>query len=234
VYTSDLAGQTPCYTTTPLELATSTTLNINQRDVATLTPVTSGPVPTMLQKRQSLQAVHVISTHLFTLRYNLVPAKKASLSQGAKAGIAVGATIGGLLIIGLLTFFFSRMMRRRRERRAAAAAAAFAANSGIASPMTGYSTHPASTFHGQVGMNGHAGRFVPQGMHPSMSNQTTKPSSRNGASPPPLNATPMELPAAEPVAQPTAPPPEARAGFQGGAGPLEQHPFYSPTGGNLT
>lgn len=196
--------------------------------------VSSGPVPTTIRKRQSLEAVHVISTHLFTLKYNLAPTKKASLSQGAKAGIAVGVTIGGLLIISLLIFFFSRVMRRRRERRAAAASTAFAASSGIASPMTGYSTHPASTLHGQTGTNSHAGRSVTQDqMLPSTSKQATKPSSPIGMPRPPLNATPMELPADEPVPQPTAPLPKATAGIPNKGGPLEQHPLYSPSGGNF-
>lgn len=44
----------------------------------------------------------------------------SSLSGGAKAGIAVGSIIGGLLVLGVLAFLFRRAYRRRVDRAAAA------------------------------------------------------------------------------------------------------------------
>lgn len=44
----------------------------------------------------------------------------SGLSGGAKAGIAVGSIIGGLLVLGVLAFLFRRAYRRRVDQAAAA------------------------------------------------------------------------------------------------------------------
>ena len=236
MYTSDLAGQTPCYTTTPLNLATSTTLNINRRDVATSISISFNSEPTTLIKRESLPTVKVISTHLFTLKYNLATAQKSALSTGAKVGIAIGTVIGGLLILGLLSFFLARMMRRRRERRAAAAGAAFAANSGITSPMTAYSTYAASIFNGQTGMNGqYAGSLPPDRTRSPIADLRRLSSPLPPAAAPATSTAPTELssttdPATPP---PLSPPSVVKAGSSNREDSLERHPMYSPTGGNF-
>lgn len=43
----------------------------------------------------------------------------SGLSGGAKAGIAVGSVIGGLLVLGILAFLFRRACRRRADQAAA-------------------------------------------------------------------------------------------------------------------
>ena len=197
--------------------------------------MTSGSEPTMLAKRQSLPAVKVISTHLFTLKYSLATKQKTSLSAGTIAGIAVGAAVAGLVIIGLLVFFFSRMTRRRRERRAAAAGAAFAASSGVASPMTQYSTHaPPSIFHGQTGMSSQYARSIPPDRTRSPISGPSSPSAPMTASPA-LHIAPMELPSTTETRAPPlpAPPPIPKSGSANRADSLERHPAYSPTGGNF-
>lgn len=217
-----------------MELATSTTLNINQRDIATHTPVSSGPVPTTLAKRQSLQ-VHVITTHLFTLKYPLVPGKKSSLSKGAKVGIGIGCGVVGLILIGLTIFWISKMMRARRERRAAAAGAAFAA-SGIASPMTGYSTQAPSMYGGRTGATSAYARSVapdrarspisPMPIHPMQMQSGGMTAS------PATQVAPMELPSEMPgrPSPPLPSPPNNLGGSANRDDSLSRHPN---SGGNF-
>lgn len=93
VYTSALAGETPCYVTTSSAV---------QYPNATL--AASGA------------SVSMISTEVFTLRYALTPQEQSALSLGAKVGIAVGAAGGGALALLALAVF---IRKRRAQKRAA-------------------------------------------------------------------------------------------------------------------
>lgn len=161
-------------------------------------------------------AVSVISTHLFTLKYNLEP-PPASLSPGAKAGIGVGAGVGSLLILAIISFFVIKARRRRRERQAAAVAAAF--ESGMMSPAVAPSTYAASTFSHQP---------------PPMANPSTIP---------PRNVTLQEMEATSPWVESKAtysPTTESHIAHSPtyeshiAHSPIfESHAAYSPTGGKF-
>lgn len=187
----------------------TTTLNINARALALSTPTPPSIVGKTIKPRApAVPAVSVITTHLFTYKYDLAPQKVKPLSTGAIAGIVVGAGVGGIMIIGLLAGFIFRLRQKRREQRAMAAGSAFASR--ITSPVTGggISTHPASVYS-------HATHQSP----PPMGGMPYMPSSRVGtnnmAGNPPLasNVTPQELP--------------------GVNVPFEQHPGFSPSGGRF-
>ena len=95
VYTSALAGETPCYTTSsiPAQLAN-----------ATLTA--------------SGASASIISTEVFTLRYALTQQQQHSaLSLGAKIGIAVGAAGGGALALLALAIFIRKRRAQIRAQR---------------------------------------------------------------------------------------------------------------------
>ncbi|MCJ1460375.1 hypothetical protein MMC28_010755 [Mycoblastus sanguinarius] len=94
IYSSTLAGQTPCYTVPPLPL-----------------------VPPTLTSGASTASVSVIDTQLFSLKYALEPKTSSSLGTGAIAGIAVGGAAGIALVATALLFLF----RKRRARAQAAA-----------------------------------------------------------------------------------------------------------------
>ncbi|KAL8906710.1 MAG: hypothetical protein Q9207_001836 [Kuettlingeria erythrocarpa] len=210
VYSTALAGQTPCFSTTPFKLIPTTTLNINARSLALSTPTPPSIVRKKLSPRvpAAVPAISVIQTNLFTYKYDLAPSKKKALSRSAIVGIAVGASIGGIFLVGLLATLIVNVRRRKREQRAMAAGSAFA--SGITSPVTagGVSTYPTSVYS-------HATHQSP----PPMGGMPYMPHSLAGAATvagsPPLarNVTPQELP--------------------GTNVPFEQHPGFSPSGGRF-
>lgn len=92
IYTSALAGETPCYTRSSLA---------NQFPNATLTA--------------SGASASIISSEVFTLRYALTQKQQSALSVGAKIGIAVGAAGGGTLALLALAIF---VRNRRAQKRA--------------------------------------------------------------------------------------------------------------------
>ena len=92
VYTSTIAGQTPCYTTPSMLL------------VAPISSIPSGsPTPS------------IVNAQIFTLQYVLAPPSGSSLSNGAKAGIIVGSIIGAVLLAAAAVLF---VRYRRREAQA--------------------------------------------------------------------------------------------------------------------
>ncbi|MCJ1230318.1 hypothetical protein MMC12_006991 [Toensbergia leucococca] len=103
IYTSALAGQTPCYTMTPSAVLTAPSLASS--DTASITM-------TLTQRDNGPQST-AITSQLFTLKYTLTP-RSHSLSTGAKIGIAVGAAVAGVLLITLIT---TLILRRRRSQK---------------------------------------------------------------------------------------------------------------------
>ncbi|KAL8828827.1 MAG: hypothetical protein Q9191_002363 [Dirinaria sp. TL-2023a] len=255
---SDLAGQTPCYTTTPLNLDVSTTLNIDQRDK--INPTTSGLVrPSALtdgshplSRRQNIAPVKIISTHLFTLKYNLQPPDR-SLSTGAKVGIAVGAGLGGTLTLFLLAILISRSRRRGHERKLAEASSAVA-SSGVMSPRSPVSNYPASSYsRAHTAVSERSGAWTsPDRIRLPVSPPPPSvelPSQRSSAmpqqtqTPPPTNISaaksrpPQEL-AAVPVSPTDPPVPSVLALTEQRAvtpsAEFETHQYFSPTGGKFS
>lgn len=94
VYTSALAGETPCYK--PSSLAV-------QFPNATVSA--SGASASM------------IDTGVFTLRYALAPQQKPALSLGAKIGVAVGSAAGGAFAFLALSVFARKRRARKRAQR---------------------------------------------------------------------------------------------------------------------
>ena len=94
VYTSALAGETPCYKASNLALQTP---NVTLAAGASAT---------------------LINNEVFTLRYALQPPQQHSaLSVGAKIGIAVGSAAGGILaFLALAIFIRKRRAQKRAER----------------------------------------------------------------------------------------------------------------------
>ncbi|KAL9629170.1 MAG: hypothetical protein Q9164_006991, partial [Protoblastenia rupestris] len=91
IYTSAIAGATPCFTT-PL-------------------------LPLVPPDATSNAAVSIINTQLFALQYSLVPASQSSsFPTGAIAGVAVG---GFAILACLLGFTFFFVRKRRRAGRLA-------------------------------------------------------------------------------------------------------------------
>ncbi|KAL9101692.1 MAG: hypothetical protein Q9163_003078 [Psora crenata] len=84
IYTSEIAGATPCYTN-PL-------------------------LPLVPPGATSNAAVSVINTQLFALQYSLVPQRHSSFPTGAIAGVAVGGFAVLAVLLGFIFFF----VRRRR------------------------------------------------------------------------------------------------------------------------
>ena len=97
VYTSALAGETPCYITSSLAVQYP-----NATSSASAAPVS------------------MISNEVFTLRYTLTPQRQSAISLGAKVGIAVGAAGGGALaLLALAIFIRKRRAQKRAEREEA-------------------------------------------------------------------------------------------------------------------
>lgn len=94
VYTSALAGETPCYKTSSLAV---------QFPNATMSA--SGASASM------------IDTAVFTLRYALAPQQKPALSLGAKIGVAVGLTGGGAFALLALSICVRKRRARKRAQR---------------------------------------------------------------------------------------------------------------------
>ena len=94
-YTSALAGETPCYTTSSLAaLAPNVTLTASGASMS------------------------IINTEVFTLRYALAQQQQQSaLSLGAKIGIAVGAAGGGALALLALAIFVRKRRAQKRAQR---------------------------------------------------------------------------------------------------------------------
>ncbi|KAL9124631.1 MAG: hypothetical protein Q9217_006051 [Psora testacea] len=84
IYTSEIAGATPCYTT----------------------PI----LPLVPPDATSNAAVSIINTQLFALKYSLVPKHHSSFPTGAIAGVAVGGFAALAILLGFVFFF----VRRRR------------------------------------------------------------------------------------------------------------------------
>ncbi|KAF6237713.1 hypothetical protein HO173_003914 [Letharia columbiana] len=94
VYTSALAGETPCYTTS--------------------SPAVQSPNATLSASGAS---VSMINTEVFTLRYALRQRQQSALSVGAKVGIAVGAACGGALALIALAIFIRKRRAQKRAQR---------------------------------------------------------------------------------------------------------------------
>ena len=94
VYTSALAGETPCYKTTNLGI---------QFPNATLSA--------------SGASASIIDTEVFTLRYALSTPPKSALPLGAKIGVAVGSAGGGALALLALGIFIRKRRARKRAER---------------------------------------------------------------------------------------------------------------------
>lgn len=92
VYTSALAGETPCYTTSSL----------------------AAPNVTLTASGASMS---IINTEVFTLRYALAQQQQSALSLGAKIGIAVGAAGGGALALLALAIFVRKRRAQKRAQR---------------------------------------------------------------------------------------------------------------------
>ena len=93
VYTTALyAGQTPCYSAPGEALAAAS-------------------LPALSQATPS-----ILTTELFTLRYDLAPPSSPRLSSGAIGGIAVGG-VAGSLGLGALVLFLRRKLQKRAARR---------------------------------------------------------------------------------------------------------------------
>lgn len=240
-----------------MSLHVSTTLNINQRD--NTNPTAFGPdersAPTAgarsLSLRQNIAPVKIISTHLFTLKYDLMPRHNSGLSTGAKVGIAVGAGIGGMLLLFLLVLLISRARRRGHKRKVAEASSAFV-SSGVVSPRTAGSTYPASNYsRAQTAISDRSGGAwtSPDRARSPISQPSvelpSQPSSAMAPQPPtpPLPALPVvksiapqELSAA-PVSPTEMVPPVALASTEARAATpsaeFETHQFFSPTGGKF-
>lgn len=91
VYTSTLsAGETPCVSSTTLPP----------------TATTSGK-----------DVVNVISTQIFTSRYDLVPGEPDTLSQNAQIGITVGGSVVAALIAAAIWIFIRKRRSRIIERK---------------------------------------------------------------------------------------------------------------------
>lgn len=102
MYTSAVAGQTPCYTTPALPLVPAVTTSAKKRAVSPLRKRAPAPAGTS-----------VISTELFTLRYPLAK-PKSGLATGAIVGIAVGS-FAFLVLVGMSFFLISRARKRRAK-----------------------------------------------------------------------------------------------------------------------
>lgn len=97
VYSTALAGETPCYSSVNFPLT-----------LPTITSSKGGP------------SISVINTQQFTLRYPLSPAK-SSISKGAIAGTVVGVAAGvGLILVALAFFIRKRSAKSRAAHEAAA------------------------------------------------------------------------------------------------------------------
>ena len=94
VYTSALAGETPCYKTSSLAV---------QFPNATLSA--------------SGASASTIDTGVFTLRYALAPQQTPALSLGAKIGVAVGSAAGGAFALLALSIFVRKRRARKRAQR---------------------------------------------------------------------------------------------------------------------
>lgn len=93
MYTSEIAGATPCVTTPPFSFIAPT----------------PGP------------SVSIITDHLFTLKYTLgTPKSSSSLATGAIAGIAVGGFAGIAFIVGIVIFTIRRRRSKAAAERDAA------------------------------------------------------------------------------------------------------------------
>ncbi|KAL8698190.1 MAG: hypothetical protein Q9201_006714, partial [Fulgogasparrea decipioides] len=92
IFTSSIGKEVPC--------------------VSTLTSPLAAPSATGLRKRAPVSVI--VTTQLYTLKYAMKP-KKASLSVGAKAGIAVGVIL--TFIFGALLVAFVMHKRRLRNHR---------------------------------------------------------------------------------------------------------------------
>lgn len=259
IYTSNLAGKTPCFTTTSLNVRSTTTVKINQRDIISPTnhdfiaEPSSPDKENILVVRQTLAPVQVITTHLFTLKYNLAPTHSTNLSLGAKIGIGVGAGLGGILILSLIAYLAARA-RRRKHKRQLARINATKASSGVGSPRvrTPASSHPSraqalaanpltprpSTPHASTTsspmmtqysaeLSGIPALSAPQQYLPPLPEKGPLPQS---IPPQELSAAPAS-PTAPPVTPPVRAPVERRAGTP--SAEFESHQFYSPSGGKF-
>ena len=94
VYTSALAGETPCYKTSNLAIQ----------------------FPNATQSASGA-AASTMYTEVFTLRYALAPQSKSALSLGAKIGVAVGSAAGGAIAFLALAIFIRKRRARKRAQR---------------------------------------------------------------------------------------------------------------------
>ena len=122
LYGQGIIGQTPCYT------VVSTTLSVPQTVLASI----SSAVAETISAKSTTAAVSVIINQVFALGLPCADDDDDSgLSTGAKAGIGVGAAVGGLILITLAIWFCliarKRRQKRREEETKSAAAAAVAA-----------------------------------------------------------------------------------------------------------
>ena len=180
IYTSDIAGQTPCYTTPSIPIAAPSS-----------SVPSNSPTPS------------IISTQLFTLRYDL-GSPETSLSNGAKAGIIVGSIFGALLLALAIVVLVRRWQRHRQAIRDATMPRSFfdpqdyaSQKSPPMSPQTAFSRARTISSPQTV-----TGSVIPELPSPPPPTSAVSPNGQNwptGALPPPaISSTPpppaMELP----------------------------------------
>ena len=91
IFTSTIAGQTPCFTVLPTVL--------------------TAPSITGLRRRAPISVV--VTTQLYTLKYALSP-QRSSFSKGAIIGIAVG--VGIVVLLGILAVIVAVRKRRNKNK----------------------------------------------------------------------------------------------------------------------
>lgn len=140
------------------------------------------------QTASATATVSVIINQVFALGLPCADDSDGGLSTGAKAGIGVGAGVGGLLLIGLILFILVRVGRKRLQKRQAPAPFNTAhyqpqekrmtASTGTMSPPAGmgspYMGPPSPQFRPQDHSYGFArsSAFEPQQSHASWGIQT--------------------------------------------------------------
>ena len=233
VYTSDIAMQTPCYTSLSLALTPPTAVS-SDSDAA------------------------LITTALFSTRY-ILASSSSGLSAGTVAGITIGAILAALLAAAAILFIVRRRQAHQQALRdATVARSPFAENSGIvASPSAGaspaspckqsFSRHSAEegTYLSELAtpmalhqlqmtraQSGHSRRGSPRSSPQSGGDQDFW----RGPSVSPGHSPPISPPIGHQI-MPATSPPMGEVKSQGGVLELpgstyihEHHPMYSPEG----
>jgi hypothetical protein len=107
----------------------------------------SSAVAATLSVKSTTAAVSVIINQVFALSLPCADEEEPTgLSTGAKAGIGVGASVGGLILLGLALWFCLLARKRRQQRRAEAPPASSTTGpqyGGVPNQMYGNTQYPA-------------------------------------------------------------------------------------------